>query len=37
MSERIKTPFTNEHFVDFCEKFTGQPYWYGTCVRLEVA
>lgn len=32
MSERIKTPFTNEHFVDFCEKFTGQPYWYGTCV-----
>ena len=31
MSERIKTPFTNEHFVAYCEKMLGQPYWYGTC------
>ena len=30
MSERINTPFTNEHFVAFCEKMVGQPYWYGT-------
>lgn len=32
MSERINTPFTNEHFVAFCEKMVGQPYWYGTVV-----
>ena len=31
MSERIKQPFTNEHFAAFCEKMVGQPYWYGTC------
>lgn len=37
MSERKDTPFTNEHFIAFCEKMVGQPYWYGTCVRLEVA
>ena len=30
MSDRINTPFTNEHFVAFCEKMVGQPYWYGT-------
>lgn len=24
--------FTNAHFVEFCKKFVGQPYWYGTCV-----
>lgn len=24
--------FTNLHFVEFCEKFVGRPYWYGTCV-----
>ena len=29
MSERINTPFTNEHFVAFCKKMVGQPYWYG--------
>lgn len=34
---RIDTPFTNEHFAAFCEKMLGQPYWYGSCVRLEVA
>ena len=28
MSERIKIPFTNEHFVAFCEKMIGMPYWY---------
>ena len=32
MSERKDTPFTNEHFIAFCEKMIGQPYWYGTCV-----
>ena len=32
MSERINTPYTNEHFVAFCEKMLGQPYWYGTVV-----
>lgn len=26
------TPFTNEHFMAFCEKMLGQPYWYGTCL-----
>ena len=31
MSERINTPFTNEHFTAFCLKMVGQPYWYGTC------
>jgi len=29
---RINTPFTNEHFADFCLKMVGQPYWYGTCI-----
>lgn len=24
--------FTNVHFVEFCKKFVGMPYWYGTCV-----
>ncbi len=37
MSDRINTPFTNEHFVAFCLSMLGQPYWYGTVVRLEVA
>lgn len=32
MSERKDVPFTNEHFISFCEKMVGQPYWYGTCV-----
>ncbi len=32
MSDRISTPFTNEHFADWCQKMVGQPYWYGTCV-----
>lgn len=32
MSERINTPFTNEHFVAFCEKMVGQPYWYGSVI-----
>lgn len=32
MSERIDTPFTNEHFAAFCLKMLGQPYWYGTCL-----
>lgn len=37
MEQRITTPFTNEHFAAFCLSMVGQPYWYGTCVRLEVA
>lgn len=37
MSERVQTPMTNEHFAAFCLAMVGQPYWYGTCVRLEVA
>ena len=32
MAERIDTPFTNEHFIAFCEKMLGQPYWFGTCL-----
>ena len=32
MAERIDTPFTNEHFIAFCEKLLGQPYWFGTCL-----
>jgi len=24
--------FTNMHFVDFCKKFVGMPYWYATCI-----
>ena len=32
MSGRINIPFTNEHFVAFCEKMLGQPYWYGAVV-----
>lgn len=34
MSERINTPFTNEHFADWCQKMAEKksPYWYGTCV-----
>ena len=33
MSEinRALVPFTNEHFVAFCEKMIGQPYWFGCC------
>lgn len=37
MSERVQTPMTNERFAAFCLSMLGQPYWYGTCVRLEVA
>lgn len=32
MADRIITPFTNEHFIAFCEKMLGQPYWYGCCL-----
>ena len=32
MAERINTPFTSEHFIAFCEKMLGQPYWYGCCL-----
>lgn len=31
MSERINTPFTAEHFVAYCLRMVGHPYWYGTC------
>lgn len=31
MRERINTPFTAEHFVAYCLKMVGHPYWYGTC------
>lgn len=31
-SNRVETSFTNEHFIAFCEKMLGQPYWYGTCL-----
>lgn len=31
MSDRINTPLTNEHFVAYCLRMVGQPYWYGTC------
>ena len=29
---RVDIPFTNEHFIAFCEKMLGQPYWYGCCI-----
>ena len=29
---RVNIPFTNEHFIAFCEKMLGQPYWMGTCI-----
>ena len=32
MSERIETPFTNEHFTAWLLRMVGQPYWFGTCV-----
>lgn len=32
MTERVNTPFTNEHFAAWCLSMIGQPYWYGTCV-----
>ncbi len=32
MTDRCDIPFTNEHFIAFCEKMVGQPYWYGTTV-----
>lgn len=25
---KVMEKFTNEHFVEFCKKFVGQPYWY---------
>ena len=31
MADRINTPFTNEHFAEYCKRMVGQPYWYGTC------
>lgn len=31
MTERINTPFTAEHFVAYCLRMVGHPYWYGTC------
>lgn len=31
MPERIKIPFTNEHFAAYCRSMLGHPYWYGTC------
>ena len=37
MSERINIPFTNEHFVAWCEKMLGQPYWYGSCAYKATA
>ena len=33
MSDRIDTPFTNEHFASFCLSMLGQPYWYGTALH----
>ena len=34
MPDRINTPFTNEHFADWCLKMAEKksPYWYGCCV-----
>ena len=29
---RVEIPFTNEHFMVFCEKMLGHPYWFGTCL-----
>ena len=31
MSDRVNTPFTAEHFVAYCLRMVGRPYWYGTC------
>ena len=34
MPERINTPFTNEHFANWCLNMAEKqsPYWYGCCV-----
>ena len=34
MPDRINTPFTNEHFANWCLQMAEKksPYWYGTCV-----
>lgn len=32
MSDRLNTPLTNEHFMDFMRQLVGMPYWYGTCL-----
>ena len=34
MPDRINTPFTNEHFANWCLQMAAKktPYWYGTCV-----
>ena len=29
--EKMSEKFTNNHFADYCEKWVGQKYWYGTC------
>lgn len=31
--EETMAEFTNINFVEFCKKFVGQPYWYGTYVQ----
>lgn len=40
MSEQMNreaVPLTNEHFITFCEKMLGQPYWYGTCLYMATS
>lgn len=33
MTNRVNIPFTNEHFMAFCRRFVGQPFWYGACCQ----
>ena len=37
MTNRVEIPFTNEHFMAFCRRFVGQPFWYGTCCQKATA
>jgi hypothetical protein len=30
MTDRKNVPYTNDHFMAYCEKMLGQPYWFGT-------
>ena len=37
MANRVDIPFSNEHFMAFCRRFVGQPFWYGACCQKATA
>ena len=37
MANRVDTPFTNQHFIAFCRRLAGQPFWYGACCQKATA